>query len=277
MAIGKTITTYLVEGNAQGIKIVSMSNRPCQCVTVPRSMVSDAKKLEELGTPSLYFLFGENIVYVGQTDNFRQRVVDHNSKKNFWNEALVFVRGDGQLNGADTDYLEYLAIGKVGESSSYSLEENRQTPKEPHLPRHQRDSVIEFFEDVKILAAFLGHPYLLEKSESKTKDFFYCKNKKGADAKGIYEKNFLVLKGSKVTKDVTKHNPKAKVQREEFLESGAIKERDDFYELMRDIEFNSPSAASSFCLGTRSNGWTDWKDKDKNTLETIRPLNNKTE
>ena len=112
MAIGKTITTYLVEGNAQGIKIVSMSNRPCQCVTVPRSMVSEAKKLEELGTPSLYFLFGENIVYVGQTDNFRQRVVDHNSKKNFWNEALVFVRGDGQLNGADTDYLEYLAIGK---------------------------------------------------------------------------------------------------------------------------------------------------------------------
>lgn len=37
--------------------------------------------------------------------------------------------------------------------------------------------------------------------------------------------------------------------------------------LTRDYVFSSPSAASCFVLGRSSNGWTEWKDKQGNTLD----------
>ena len=36
------------------------------------------------------------------------------------------------------------------------LNENKQIPKVPNLPEYQRDSMDEFFEDVKFLTSFIG-------------------------------------------------------------------------------------------------------------------------
>lgn len=32
---------------------------------------------------------------------------------------------------------------------------------------------------------------------------------------------------------------------------------------------NSPSTAAMFCLGRSANGWTEWTDKDGNTLDSV--------
>ena len=36
-----------------------------------------------------------------------------------------------------------------------------------------------------------------------------------------------------------------------------------------DKTFSSPSTAADFCTGRPSNGWTEWKDKDGNTLDSV--------
>lgn len=36
-----------------------------------------------------------------------------------------------------------------------------------------------------------------------------------------------------------------------------------------DKTFSSASTAASFCLGRSANGWTEWKDKDGNTLDSV--------
>ena len=36
-----------------------------------------------------------------------------------------------------------------------------------------------------------------------------------------------------------------------------------------DKTFSSPSSAASFCLGRSANGWTAWKDREGNTLDTF--------
>ena len=36
-----------------------------------------------------------------------------------------------------------------------------------------------------------------------------------------------------------------------------------------DMTFSSPSTAAVFVLGRPSNGWTEWKDKDGNTLDSV--------
>ena len=60
------------------------------------------------------------------------------------------------------------------------------------------------------------------------------------------------------------------------LSDAFVKERDNiikhcencktFYLLKKDFTFNSPSTASTFCLGRPSNGWDDWKSV-RNTKE----------
>ena len=41
------------------------------------------------------------------------------------------------------------------------------------------------------------------------------------------------------------------------------------YVLTSDVTFSSPSTAAMFCLGRPSNGWSEWKDKNGNTLDVI--------
>ena len=41
------------------------------------------------------------------------------------------------------------------------------------------------------------------------------------------------------------------------------------FELIKDLTFKSPSAASSFCRGNSSNGWVDWVNDNGQTLDEV--------
>lgn len=211
----------------------------------------------------------ENRAYVGETENFIERVKDHDSKKDFWNEAISFSAKDNYLTKADVQYLEYLAINQIKKADRFKLEENKQNPKAPNLQEHQRDSVLEFFEDIKLLSSFLGYK-LFEVVEEKTKNLFYCKNTKGTDAKGFYDENgFTVLSGSQICKETTKSfifKGSAAMDRKSYLDK-FCKDVGESFLIKKNIIFKSPSSASTFCLGMRSNGWTSWKDKNGKTLD----------
>jgi hypothetical protein len=265
--MGKTITTYLIEGSSTGLKSVFISNKICNALFVPRAKLNQAKDREELKRPSLYLLLGEeNKAYVGETENFIERVKDHDQKKEFWNEAIAFSAKDNYLTKADVQYLEFLAINRVKKADRFKLEENKQSPKAPNLQEHQRDSVHEFFEDIKLLTSFLGYK-LFEVIEEKTKHLFYCKSGKGTDAKGFYDENgFTVLAGSKVRKETVPSYKEYSALDRDFYFREFCKDVGDHFLVEKNIAFKSPSSASTFCLGAHSNGLTNWKDKDGKSL-----------
>lgn len=93
----------------------------------------------------------------------------------------------------------------------------------------------------------------------------YCKNKRGADAKGIYNKEglFVLLAGSKIAPEVTNSLQAYNVEyRKELIDSGDIVN----FIVMRDISIASPSRASCLVLGKSSNGNDDWKTEDGTSL-----------
>lgn len=47
------------------------------------------------------------------------------------------------------------------------------------------------------------------------------------------------------------------------------KANEDKLIMSSDKTFSSASTAASFCLGRSANGWTEWKDKDGNTLDSV--------
>ena len=159
--MGKTVTTYLIDGDPKGTQYVFISNKICQMYVIPRSNLSILNERQELQTPAFYILLGEDEAtkpkaYIGETENFRERVKDHDSKKAFWQKALLFISKDAAMTKADVQYLEHRAIAEAKISNTFVLNENKQTPKAPNLPEYRKDDLEGFFEDVKFLTSFIG-------------------------------------------------------------------------------------------------------------------------
>ena len=267
----KTVTTYLIDGDPKGTQYAFIRNTTCQMFIVPRSNLSYLNTQEKLQKPAFYILLGEDEAtkpqaYIGETENFRERVKDHDSKKAFWQKALIFVSKDADMTKADVQYLEHKAIVEAKKANTFILSDNKQTPKAPNLPEYQQDSMDEFFEYVKFLAAFSGCT-IFEVSQPKAEHLFYTKGR-GCEARGFYSSNgFTVQKGSTVAAEMApSFNWKEK--RRGLLEEYTTNDGDKLI-MSSDKTFSSVSTAASFCLGRSANGWTEWKDKDGNTLDSV--------
>ena len=270
--MGKTVTTYLIDGDPKGIQYAFISNKICLMFVVPRSNLSYLNKQEKLQKPAFYILLGEDEAtkpqaYIGETENFRERVKDHDSKKSFWQKALIFVSKDADMTKADVQYLEHKAIAEAKKANNFLLSDNKQIPKAPNLPEYQRDSIDEFFEDAKFLASFMGCN-IFDVAQPKEVEHIFYTTARGCDAKGFYSSNgFTVLKGSVISESVVQ-SFNWKEKREEILQENTRLEGDKLI-MTSDKTFSSPSTAAIFCLGRSANGWTEWKDKDGNTLDSV--------
>lgn len=269
--MGKTVTTYLIDGDPKGTQYAFISNKICQMFMVPRSNMDYLGRQEKLQKPAFYILLGEDEdlqpkAYIGETENFRERVRDHEVKKSFWQKALIFVSKDADMTKADVQYLEYLAISVAKKVKAYILNENKQTPKEPNLPEYQRDAMEEFFEDIKFLTSFMGCN-IFEQSQLKEEHLFYTKAR-GCDAVGFYSTGgFTVLQGS-VVSSTSIPSLTWMSNRQRLLDEYTIEDSGKRI-LATDKLFSSPSTAATFCVGRSCNGWVEWKDKEGKTLDFI--------
>lgn len=270
--MGKTVTTYLVNGDPKGTRYAFISNKICQMFVVPRSNLEYLDKQKKLQKPAFYILIGEDEsakpqAYIGETENFKERVKDHDQKKTFWQKALIFVSKDADMTKADVQYLEYIAVQLAKELNRYNLQENKQTPKEPNLPEYQKDAMDEFFEDIKFLTSFIGITIFESAPVNRLPIFFF--KRRGAEARGIYDGNgFTVLNGSKLSKDIVS-SCHAIERREMIVKNYSQIDKNGHPILTSDVSFSSPSTASGICGGCSSNGWVDWKNAEGQTLDEI--------
>lgn len=270
--MGKTVTTYLVDGDPKGTRYAFISNKICQMFVVPRSNLDYLDKQKKLHKPAFYILIGEDEnakpqAYIGETENFKERVKDHDQKKLFWQKALIFVSKDADMTKTDVQYLEFLAVQQAKESNRYNLQENKQTPKEPNLPEYQKDAMDEFFEDIKFLTSFIGIG-IFDTTPINTLPVFYFK-RRGADAKGVYDGNgFTLLKGSILSKD-TNNSCHALERRNMIIKDYTFINETNNPVLTSDVSFSSPSTAAAVCGGGSYNGWVEWINKEGITLDKI--------
>lgn len=58
--MGKTIITYLIDGNPQGSQYATINNRTCKMLLIPRANLSIINERDEFQSPAFYILLGEN-------------------------------------------------------------------------------------------------------------------------------------------------------------------------------------------------------------------------
>ena len=247
---------------------------------IPRQQMGEANSNADiqLEQPAFYILLGgEDFAslpqaYIGQTENFKDRVKSHESKKDFWTTALVFIAKDNSLTRADVQFLESNAIKKAKKIKAYSLDENKNQPTPPNLPPHLRDAVSEFMEDIELLTAFIGCRIFLNESVEKKhvkEQTFYLKGR-GGDAKAVFANGHLTVLAGSIIAPVSTPKFSGKERRDEMV-ANLTEEKSGKRVLTVNKEFSSPSAAAQFVYGNSANGWMMWRNANGLPLDIMRP------
>jgi hypothetical protein len=277
----KTIQIFLPSGDPRGIRIAEITTRIVQVIEVPRSLTGAFLTMPESGQVGIYYLIGgsqeiEPRVYVGQTGELRKRLRQHHadSKKEFWERALVLVSRTNSLTQTHALFLEWYSIQAIKTAGRYK-DENGNNGSKPHTPTPLEAECLEIFETGRTLLASLGHPIFdavaSTGSAGDSGEIYVCSGSE-ADARGLYtEEGFVVLRGSSGRKkNVASSGGPLLNMRAKLLETGVLREEGDRLVFRKDHLFGSPSWAAASVMGRRANGWLEWKTSDGRTLDEVK-------
>jgi len=157
MNFAKTIKIFLIDGDPNGRLSCELSNWTGKAYKIPRIKIKDCTDRSDLKNTGVYLLFGKDEegkdqVYIGEAETILNRLSQHLNQKDFWNETIVFISKDENLNKAHIKYLEnnlYLLAKKV---NRYKIE-NTVTPSQSTISEPDQAEMEEFIENIKL---FLG-------------------------------------------------------------------------------------------------------------------------
>jgi len=276
----KTIKIFLLDGKPTGPRTVEISGWTGKGFVIPRSNLSDVLRRDDLQVPCVYFLTGESeegevVVYVGESENFIERIQYHNRdpKKDYWNTAVCFVSKDETLNKAYVKYLESILYSEVRKVGRVKVESGKKS-NPARLSESDLADANDFASYIRLLLPVVGFTFLKAPVENAKEDLWFCKGK-DANAKGMpTSEGFVVLNGSIIQRsEANALHDYVRLLREKILGSENLGNTDNFT-LIEDEVFGSPSTAAAFVLGRSANGWTSWKNKEGKTLDEVKRQNN---
>lgn len=274
MAKGRQIKIYLADGSVTGIRHAEIINWTGQALAIPRSRVKDLSSWAESQKPGIYFLFGTDAetgtdaVYIGEAEQVANRIQQHLSKKDFWNEVICFTNKDENLTKAHVKYLESRLVTITNQTKRYVLLNGNQPPQ-AILPRGDRDAMEEFIENIRLLLGSLGYRLLepLTTSDPTTAsgisnshtNLLELKVKKYSAAALQTDEGIVVLAGSEASllANSSLSDGYTKV-RDGLKEKGILLVSEDKLILQEDTLFTSPSQAAAVLLGYPCSGPEYW-------------------
>lgn len=251
-----------------------------KAICAPRTSIKKIDYKEIEGSSCLYFLVGQNEVndlpdiYVGESDSFSNRLNNHNYKKEWWQELVVFYSLDKSLTKTSARYLEKVCIERLQKAGKCNLM-NGNDRTDANIPEEDKSGLESYFDNITTILSLLGYDVFEQSDlrEGRRKGLkLICKGK-GAESQGILldDGKLLVLKGSTIIKENAPnfeyHNYKN--LKDKLLELGKLKEEGKFLVFADDYEFSSSSAAAAVVLARSASGPLEWKDKEKRKLKDL--------
>jgi hypothetical protein len=279
---GKTIKLFLMDADPEGRMVCELSNWTGKAYRIPRGKVKDCSDRVDLRGTAVYLLFGkaESSVakpkaYIGEAENAYLRLVQHVSEKEFWNESVVFISKDENLNKAHIKYIESRLFEISQAAGRYDIQ-NGNTPTKSTISESDQAEMEEFIEYIKILINTMGfkvfEPLIKDVDSSlQSKEYLYVKGARGANGKGNRTTDgFVVFADSEVATDTVPSFSKGfNALREELLKNDIIKMNGTTLIFTSDYLFSSPSTAAAVIMGRNANGLVEWKDSSGKELKSI--------
>lgn len=274
----KTIQIFLPFGEPRGIRIAELTTRIVQAVAIPRVDLAKAKGRPELDHVALYFLFGEAenpaakpLVYVGQTEDVRKRLDQHNGKKEFWQHAVLIISRTHSFTQAHIRYLEWFCIQRAKAVGRFEVENGNEGSR-PFVTEPMEADLRDIFVTLSVLLGTLAYP-LFDPiiNPSTTSEQYYLRGKDAEATGELVEDGFVVRRGSLGNAEVTAGAFDTVTSlRQPLYEAGIIVPENGRIRFTQDHLFRTPSGAAAAVLGRSSNGWVEWKDERGQPLDEIR-------
>lgn len=279
MAYGKLIELFLVNGTADSLIIAELSNWNGKAIKIPRIEVSTCNR-DDITQAGLYFLFGKeddgsDSVYIGESENVKDRLVQHlrdyqaENEKYYWSMAVIFIGRD--LNKALIRYLENRFV-EIARASKRYIILTKNTYRNTVMKESQKAVMEEFVDNVKILINALGYKVLepfvqVDSSTAMINDEVLYITSGSVSAKGkVTSEGFVVFAGATLNEKTSESLSEGmQKQRQKLLDSSKV----NGLVTTEDILFSSSSAAASFILGYSVSGPLKWKNKKGKTLKEI--------
>jgi len=266
----KTIELFLLDSNPNDRIICNISNWDGIGIKIPKTKLKESKERKELQNTGLYFLFSkndDNDVYIGEAENVFDRLLQHMSEDT-WNDALIFVKKDNNLNKAHVKYLENYFYNLAILTDRYSVR-NSTIPTKSSISEADEAAMEEFAYYIKIITNTLGYKAFekLVESELQTDDNYFIQSV-GLHAEGkMTNEGFVVIKGSESNTTFKTASSKSLKRKWESLREENIVDSKGIF--IKDYLFSSPSTAAAMILGRNANGLTEWKNQNKRALKEV--------
>jgi hypothetical protein len=284
----KTIKIFLIDGESTGRLSVELSNWTGKAYKVPRNRLKACQDRPELNGAGVYFLFGKDddgspLAYIGESEEVLKRLDHHLKHRDFWNEVVILISKDDNLNKAHVKYLEHHFYQRAKKIDRYRLA-NDTIPTRPSLSESDQAEMEEFMYNSMLLIGTLGHRIFEEAIDQDQESLldenkFYIQAVRGAEASMLQtSEGFVVLKGSSFGNPVVSSFPPSYIKlREKMIEQEILKLEDNRLILQNNYVFTSPSTAAAMVLGRNANGLTEWKLQTGQTLRDFERIGTDTE
>ena len=299
---GFSLSVFLPDGNAGGLRIVTKSHWSGVAVMCPRTEYFSASKRGEFHQSGLYLLIGpatdgtgRDQVYVGEGDNVHKRITAHDLKKEFWTEVVIFTKTDNSLNKADVRYLEARLV-EIAKELGVAALDNSTAPAPPKPTEAHQADLESFLQDIRTISTLLGinafrNVAVTNRSSATGPQGETLASSMGASATGpqgetftfsmggmsgkmrVTDNSYILLAGPGIARANKKGLPSTyQALRNKMVEEKRLvldPEEPDHLRLMADTPFRSPTAAAAVVYGGSMNGRIAWKNNKDKTLADL--------
>src|SRR5688572_8962831 len=157
-----TIRIFVPDGEPEGVRLIDRMNWTGIGIIFPREKWSETKQRREFTQPGVYILIGPSEtkpelprLYIGQSDNVRKRIDQHDFRKEFWNKAIAFFSSNNGLNRAHVTWLEHRLVEQARHADQSDLE-NAVQPQEPSLSESEKADTQAFLREILQILPLVG-------------------------------------------------------------------------------------------------------------------------
>jgi hypothetical protein len=297
MRYGKTLKIFVMGKEPRSLKSVELVNWTGLAYLGRREHLAQARKRNELNEPAVYLLLSDGAedsgaidIYVGETDNFAERLNSHAQSKSWWSQFIVFVSKDKNLTKAHVKYLECELYKLAHKAIGTLTVKNSVEPSGSSLPESDISAMSEFLENMTFVLESLGLSYFPPHIEVESPELQARKPNQISDPTSADGMEFYITLPRDLSPD-SSEQPRShmivrdglyilksgslirKAPRESFVnhsyhglwkqivesDAVAVTQNSNLLKTTRDIEFRSPSGAGAIVRGGQTNGRTDWK------------------
>ncbi|MDA7424565.1 GIY-YIG nuclease family protein [Thalassococcus lentus] len=276
MITGRSLELFFVDGRPDGMLTAEVFNWTGHVLRLPKTQLADGLKRREAKQTGVYLLLGENdfgeLAYIGEAENMAERLRQHLSQKEWWNDAILITTAGDALHKAHVKYLESRLV-EIAKDAQICPLENGNIPSRPSLNEAATANMESFLSTLQmVLPAIRVDLFQSKKRPSPSHSISEATSrvelelrlaKRGLRATAFLENGEVIVEsGSQLVSrwvGKSKYHEHVQLKHAHLLNSDIVEVGPELSVFKENYAFSSLSTAAATILGRSSNGRTEWK------------------